>query len=207
MDYKEFVQETVGKVSSDSLEALKKDLVIEYITFHIIDYDSITMDILCEKLCDYFEKLEIKTGKTFDKQIDTYIDNLCDIVERRIAKAPQARKNSNAPADSPRTRKYFNQALSIKNTRTKTTGQLIDFTRIVLCLYTAAKKSNRKLIYEFDYSKECLDKSLIIDSMKKEKESPLVGKRHNKFEIKDPYCSDTCTFILTTILLNTILDD
>ena len=39
---------------------------------------------LSEKICDYFEKLELKTGKSFDKYVESYLKDLDSIIERRI---------------------------------------------------------------------------------------------------------------------------
>src|SRR5690606_2458191 len=97
MDYKEFVKSTVNALQPDMFDQIKMVLIPEYLTFSIIPEDGITPAILSEKLCDYFEKLELKTGKSFDKYVESYLKDLDSIIERRIAKTPQQKKNDPTP--------------------------------------------------------------------------------------------------------------
>ena len=208
MDYKEFVKSTVNALQPDVFEQIKTVLIPEYLTFSIIPEDGITPVILSEKLCDYFEKLELKTGKSFDKYVESYLKDLDSIVERRIAKTPQPKKNDPTPVVVPRSRKYYEKAVSLKKARTLATGVLVDYTRIMLCLYTAIIKSGFKEISNFDFSSDCINPLDIIAAMKNEQEPVAIkiGKKQ-KFDIKDLYCSDTCTFMLTIILAFKILND
>ena len=54
-----------------------------------------------EKVCDYFEKVELKTGKTFNKQIQKYIENLKDLVEDYIEEEPKQKKKEKLPTITP----------------------------------------------------------------------------------------------------------
>lgn len=208
MDYSEFVKSTVYSFQSDVFDQIKTVLIPEYLSFSIISEDGITPAILSEKICDYFEKLELKTGKSFDKYVESYLKDLDSIVERRIAKTPQPKKNDPTPVVIPRARKYYEKAVSLKKARTLATGVLVDYTRIMLCLYTAIIKSGFKEIGNFDFSSACINPLDIIAAMKNEQEPVAIkiGKKQ-KFDIKDLYCSDTCTFMLTIVLAYKILND
>ena len=208
MDYKEFVESTVNNMQPDVFEQIKTVLIPEYLSFSIIPEDGITPAILSEKLCDYFEKLELKAGKSFDKYVESYLKDLDSIIERRIKKTPQPKKNDPSPVIVPRARKYYEKAVSLKKARTLATGVLVDYTRIMLCLYSAIIKSGFKEISNFDFSSDCINPLNIITAMKNE-QVPVaikIGKKQ-KFDIKDLYCSDTCTFMLAIVLAYKILND
>ncbi len=208
MDYSEFVKSTVNTLQSDLFEHIKTVLIPEYLSFSIIPEDEITLGMLSEKICDYFEKLELKTGKNFDKYVESFLKDLDSIVERRIKKTPQPKKNDPTPVTIPRARKYYDKAVSLKKTRALSTGHLVDYTRIMLCLYSAIIKNGFKEIDNFDFSSDCLNPLDIIDAMKSEQEPAAIKiRKKQKFDIKDLYCSDTCTFILTIVLLYKILND
>ena len=104
--------------------------------------------------------------------------------------------------------KYYEKAVSLKKARTLATGVLVDYMRIMLCLYTAIIKSGFKEIGNFDFSSDCINLLDIIAAMKNEQEPVAIkiGKKQ-KFDIKDLYCSDTCTFMLTIVLAYKILND
>ncbi len=208
MEYSEFVKSTLNTLQPDVFEQIKTVLIPEYLSFSIIPEDGITLAILSEKICDYFEKLELKTGKSFDKYVESYLKDLDSIVERRIAKTPQPKKNDPTPVVIPRARKYYEKAVSLKKARTLATGVLVDYTRIMLCLYTAIIKSGFKEIGNFDFSSDCINPLDITTAMKNEQEPVAIkiGKKQ-KFDIKDLYCSDTCTFMLTIVLAYKILND
>ena len=92
-------------------------LLGEYIFFSIIDHKAVTKDVLAEKVCDYFDTLEIKTGKTFDKLIETYLNDLDAVVGPHIAKTPQVKKGDTSPIVVPRTRKYYEKVVANKGVR------------------------------------------------------------------------------------------
>ncbi|MDO4492091.1 MAG: hypothetical protein Q4B85_13590 [Lachnospiraceae bacterium] len=206
MKYNDFIRTTVLSLDEANYELLKKDLIGEYISFSVIEDEDVTKEILAEKLCDYFEKLELKTGKDFDKQVEIYIKDLDLIVGRRIAKSPQPKKNDQTQGSDPRSRKYYNKALETKNYRNITARNLIDYSRIMFCLYAAVIKNRYKEIQDFDFSVTCLDPGRIIASMKTEPETIVMVKK-KRFDIKNLYCSDTCTFIMSMILLHKIIND
>ena len=77
-----------------------------------------------------------------------------------------------------------------------------------MCLYTEIIKNQHKEIMDFDFSLDCLKPDVIIESMKEEKDSSAlkVGKK-KLFDIKELYCTDTSTFIMTIILLYRIINN
>ena len=206
MDYSTFVKSTVCSWEDDIYKMLQKTLVGEYLSFSIVSDAEITKEILAEKICDYFEKLELKTGKSFEKYINVYMDNIESLVDQYVAKTPQPKKKDTTPIVVPRSRKYFEKAQSIRKSRSLSVRNLVDFTRIMMCLYTAAISNKYKEIKNFDFSAACIDPDTIITSMKNE-ESAILKIRKKRFDIKDLYCADTCTFILTIIILHKIVGD
>ncbi len=200
MEAREFLKSTVIDFEGKYFEVLKEKLVGEYISFSFIDDNNITMAIFAEKLCDYFEKLNLKQGDNFEKIILKYVSDLDAIVSRRIPKEPQANKKEPEPL-IPRSRKYYKYALDIKNSRNLTIKQILDYSRVMMCLYMSIINEKYKEIDDFEYSSEDLNLDKIIASMKSEK--PFGVKNFGKktlFDITDLHCSDTSTFIITMIM-------
>ena len=208
MDYCEFTNETTVRFSEDIFEEAKEVLLGEYLSFSIIPDSEVTKEILSEKICDYFEKMEIKTGKSFDKQINLYIKALDSIVSGRIEEPPVRKKKDTSQVVISRAKKYYEKADSIKSTRSWKVRNLIDYTRIMMCLYMAIIENKYKQIENLNLAVECLKPRSIIASMKNELDPGKINLTKKKlFNIKDLYCSDTCTFIITIILLYTILNE
>ncbi len=210
MTYKDFVKETICNLSEPVFEELKQLLLGEYISFSIIDRENVTKDILAEKVCDYFCILEIKTGKAFDKHIESYMSDLDSIVGPHIAKTPQAKKGDKTPiVDSrPRSRKYYDKVITTKGVKNPSLTQLVDYSRIMMCLYTAAIKNRDNPIDNFDYASKCLAPVSIVDAMKSE-EISIVHTRLKKkrFDMKDLYSDDVCTLILSILILFSIINE
>lgn len=208
MDYQELVRSTVMELDARSFDAFSKAIVGEFLSFSVIQENEISKIVLAEKVCDYFEKLELKTGKNFEKHVEFYMSNIDAIVGRRIAKAPQPTKKDATPIETPRARQYYNKALSIKNTRSLSPRQLKDYSRFMFCLYAEIINNKYKEIDNLNYSITCLDPDVIINSMKIEPDIDLpVLNKKRKFDIKNLYCSDTCTFIIALIVLYKLLAD
>lgn len=207
MNHIDFVKETILKFDDKNFEIVKNALLGEFLSFSIIPEEKITKEILAEKLCDYFVKLEIKTGKSFNRQIDIYTDNIDDIVDRRVAWEPKPKKNEDTPAIS-RARKYYKKVRYIKDLKDVSMNQLIDYTRIALCLYMAYINNGYKFVKDFNYDKSCLNIDKIIKTMRTEQENgPLGIAKKDKFDNSDVYSSDKCTFILVIILVQKILQN
>ena len=75
-----------------------------------------TVPVLAEKLCDYFEKIELKMGKPFEKVVEKYTADLDSVVGDRIAKEPKPRKNKPTPP-TPRARKYYEKACFLRKNK------------------------------------------------------------------------------------------
>lgn len=207
MIYKDFVEATICNLSESMFEELKQLLLGEYISFSIIDHKDVTVDILAEKVCDYFCTLEIKTGKAFDKHIESYLSDLDSIVSPHIAKTPQAKKGDKTPVAVPRSRRYYEKAIAIKGVKKPSLPQLIDYSRIMMCLYTAAIKKKGKPIDNFDYAAECLAPASIVDALKSEEVSiVLPPSKKKRFDTKELYSDDVCTLILSILILCTIIN-
>lgn len=208
MDCQELVKSTVMELDANSFDALSKAIVGEFLSFSVIQENEISKSVLAEKVCDYFEKLELKTGKSFEKQIESYMSNIDGIVGRRIAKAVQPIKKDATPIKTPRARKYYDKALLIKNQRSLSTRQLMDYSRFMFCLYAEIIKNKHKEIDNLNYSITCLNPDVIINSMKNETETDmLIFNTRLKFDIKNLYSSDTGTFIIALIVLYKLLAD
>ena len=207
MTYKDFIEDTICNLSEPVFEELKQLLLGEYISFSIIDHENVTKDILAEKVCDYFCTLEIKTGKVFDKHIESYMSDLDFIVGSHITKTPQAKKGDKTPVVAPRSRKYYEKAITIKGVKNPSLTQLVDYSRIMMCLYTAAVKNKDNPIDNFNYAAECLAPASIVDAMKSE-EISIVHTRLKKkrFDTKELYGDDVCTLILTILILCFIIN-
>ena len=205
MEYIDFVVETIGSFDDNTFEILKKVLLGEYLSFSIIKEDKVSKEELSEKVCDYFEKMTIKTGKSFDKLIEAYTKGIDYVVGNKIAKAPRAKKNSQMKEDMPRAAKYYEKALKIKNSRNLSTRNLIDYSRIIFCLYMEIIKNNYTVINNFDFSANVLKPDAVINGMKMKPDFLIVKKKY--FNIKELYSIDTCIFIIAIILLYTIIKE
>lgn len=207
MIYKDFVEATICNLSQSVFVELKQLLLGEYISFSIIDHEDVTIDILAEKVCDYFGTLEIKTGKVFDKHIESYLSDLDSIVGPHIAKTPQAKKGDTTPVVVPRSRKYYEKAVTTKGVKKPSMTQLVDYSRIMLCLYTAAIKNEGKPIDNFDYAADCLVPTSIVEAMKSEEVSVVFPpSKKKRFDTKELYSDDVCTLILSILFLCSIIN-
>ena len=207
MTYKDFVEATVCNLSQPVFEKLKQMLLGEYISFSIIDHEDVTIDILAEKVCDYFGALEIKTGKAFDKHIESYMNDIDSIVAPRIAKTPQAKKGDATSIVVPRSRKYYEKAVTTKGVKKPSMTQLVDYSRIMMCLYTAANNNEGKPITNFDYAADCLIPASIIDAMKSEEVSIVFPpSKKKRFDTKELFSDDVCTLILSILILCSIIN-
>ncbi len=207
MTFIDFVKATICNLSQSMFEELKQLLLGEYLLFAIIEHNDVTKDILSEKVCDYFKTLEIKTGKVFEKHIESYLKNMDCIVEPHISKAPQAKKGDTTPVVVPRSRKYYEKVINTKEIKDPSITQLVDYTRIMMCLYTAVIKNEGKTIDNFDYAADCLIVKSIVDAMKNEEVPGVIPRSKKKrFDTKEPYSEDVCTLIMSILILCLIIN-
>ena len=202
-----FIQETILSMNPIAFCRLKEALVGKYISFHTIVPENVTQEILAEKLHDYFEKIYYKTGKKFDDQLKAYMSALDSVVEPGVAKNQQAKKNEPAPPGY-RSRKYYERAAEIRKSM-KSMPELIDYTRLMMCLYTAIINNGGEKIQNLDFAVSSLDPDAVETALRAEKESVLFGKKNSKlrFDTSDPYSMDSCFFVMVIILLYTIIGD
>ncbi len=195
MNRKEFIDSTILKFEDDIFSELKEFFINQdYISFSFYSLNSISKELFAEKLLDYLEKVEINTSKPFDKLIEKYISNLDSVIGNRIAKEHKPGKKKPIHI-LPRARKYYNKAIAMK--KDVTFQVLIDYSRIMMCLYTEIIKANDKEITEINYASECLNIKDITEAMKKEQNSLI---KSSKFSLKDSYNDDFCTFVLMTVM-------
>ena len=202
-----FVQETILNMGSVAFERLKATLLREYIVFRAVATENITKEVLAEKIHDHFEKIQYKTGKKFEDLIKSYMAELDALVEPHVAKMPPVKKNEPAPA-VPRSRKYYEKAAELRKTA-KAISELVDYTRLMLCLYAAILNREEERISNLDFSLNCLDPDVIEVALKSETESVLFGMKNPKprFDTSDPYTTDSCFFVIVIILLYAIVGD
>lgn len=205
MEYIDFVVETIGSLEIDKFEMLKKALIGEYLTFSIIREDKVSKEELSEKVCDYFEKMILKSRKNFDKLIESYTKGIDYVVSNKIAKPTQSKKNKSVQEDIPRAGKYYEKALKIKNSRNLSTRNLIDYSRLIFCLYMEILKNHFTVISNFNFVSSELRPDVIINGMKMKEDFRIVKKKY--FNIKELYSIDTCTFIIAIIILHTIINE
>ena len=131
MEIKEFVGSTVKNLDTKYFEYLKEKLTGEYLTFYFVGEEKITKDEFCEKLVDYFEKVEIKINDKFTKLLTKYVSDMDEVVKKYIPKEPSAKKGEPIPP-TPRSIKYYKHALEIKSSRNLTMKQIEDYSRIMI---------------------------------------------------------------------------
>lgn len=206
MNYNTFINSTVMQLDTDYLEELKSVLLDDYLHITFLNPEEISKEVLAEKLSDFFEKVEIKTGKSFEKHLDAYYANLDSIVGSRVESVTKPKKNDPPPV-VPRARKYYDKAIHIKGQEVNA-RRLLDYTRLMTCLYVAIIKNNRHPISNLDYSADCIIPVDVLNEIKNE-DIVLLGKRvaKKKFDLSDCYGADACTLVVATILLYKIIND
>lgn len=195
MNCTEFINETAVRLDDGLFRGLKDALVGTYVSFSVVKAEDITKKILAEKICDYFEKVELKTGKTFDKIIERYMSNLDSVVGDRIAKEARGKKKQQA-SPTPRARKYYEKAGTLRKSN-KSMKQLLDYSRVMMCLYMEIIKNGRREIENFDFSAECLNLTRMMDALRGE--TGLIAQKA-RFDTKEPYALDRCTFIVVILM-------
>ena len=140
----------------------------------------------------------MKTGNNFEKVVDKYFSDFDSVVRDRISKKPKPKKNNSITPVS-RARKYYDKYRSLSMDKKECMQNLLDYTRIMLCLYTAIIKNGFNEIKDFDLSLRKLNLTRIIEGLRKEKEINLLGRKP-RFNTEDPYSTDRSTFVLLVIM-------
>ena len=194
MKPKEFVESTWLDYSDVIGDCVLMDLNA-YIKFEFIDY--ITKEVMAEKLYDHFMMVELFNKCDFNKLVMSYYKSINEILESQIETSKQ----------KTRAQKYYEKAVSISKSKEIIFQNLMDYTRIMMCLYMAVTKNQSKLISEFDLSKECLDMDTILTFIRRET-VPTIGinKHKPRFDFHNPYNMDSCILLILTLLLYKLKD-
>ena len=139
---------------------------------------------------------------------EAYLNDMDAIIGHRVAKTPQPKKGDEAAPVTPRARKYYDHALKIKAGKDISVTALLDYARIMLCLYTASMNAEDKGIENLDLSLKCIDPNKILSHMKQEEVQILFppGKR-KRFELKEKYGADACTMVMTAVVLCALINE
>lgn len=203
MKHRTFIKETICRMDPTAFKACKDMLIKEkFISFWIINNKKITPEIFAEKLCDYFHTIEVKTDKSFNGYLTTYMNHIDAMTGAYIAKASEKQKSEVASGYNPRARRYYEKASVIKKEKAPSFIQLKDFSRIMMCLYMSGITAKEKPISAFNYSTKALNPRKIINAMKEEEVTemfpPVKKKRYN---ITDPYSIGSCMMVISIIML------
>ena len=205
MESTEFIKESIATLGRTWYGELKAKILGEYLKFSFLNEEEISLSIFSEKINDYFEKLSLKTGSNFELIIKQYLSSWDALVGKYIAREHVTKKNE-APIPLPRSRRYYNFAMEIRRSRNITMRQLIDYSRIMMCLYTSVIDNNNSIISDFDYAVNFISLEKMLACMKEERSSALMFRK-KQFDIEDLYGLDTGTFIITMIMYCFIKDN
>lgn len=194
MKPKEFVESTWLDYSDVIRDCVLMDLNA-YIKFQFIDH--ISKEVMAEKLYDHFMMVELMNNCDFNKLVKSYYKSINEIVGPQIETSKQ----------KTRAQKYDEKAVSISKSKEIYFQDLIDYTRIMMCLYMAVTKNQSKLISDFDLSKECLDMDTFLTFIRRETVPTLgINKRKPRFDFHNPYSMDSCILLILTLLLYKLKD-
>ena len=183
MKPKEFVESTWLDYSDVTSDCVLMDLNA-YIKFQFLNH--ITKEAMAEKLYDHFMMVELMNTCDFNKLIKSYFKCL---------------------NQKTRAQKYYEKAVSISKSKEVNFQDLMDYTRIMMCLYMAVTKNQSKLISDFDLSKECLDMDTILTFIHRETVPALgINKRKPRFDFHNPYSMDSSILLILTLLLYKLKD-
>lgn len=194
-----FVKKTITSLKASRFERLRDILNSErYIPFDFLEQEKIDKPVLEEKVADFFEKVELLNGgKPFDFIVEKYAADLDAVVREHIDRSTIPLKNGSKT--ETRAKKYYDKAYVMKKGGFKSFDTFLDYSRIMLCLYMAIINKKHGTISDFDYSSECLAGKSIMESLKNEKISNIMGSK-KRFDTKGKYSHDRCTFIMVIIM-------
>lgn len=199
MKYNDLIDYTVLRLEDEHFESLKVSLVDRgYINFSVLDDSEITKAILSEKICDYFEKVELKTLDPLDKQVKNFCRTLDTIVSGKILKVTKAHPNPS------RARRYYEHVKELPRKKDLTIGELMDYSRVMFCLYNAIIENKGAEITNFDYTLSTINTTNILGSLIKEQNN-FVKQFKGMFESKEEYTSERGILVLAIIILNKLL--
>lgn len=200
-----FIKDTVLTLSPGNFEKLRDTLFEDCLRFWFIPKDDITPEVLAEKLYDYFYNTLAVTGAPFDKQVFQYIKSVSDLVDMHIEQAKELEDGTQEEA--PRARRFYEKAQEIKESRSASTNDILEFSRLMFCLYEATLRDRLNKIQDFDYSVDVIDPAKILDAMKKETVEGMLGMKRKVFNLEGTCTQDISTMIIAAISLYKIAED
>ncbi len=200
-----FIKDTVLTLSPENFEKLRDTLFEDCLRFWFIPKDDITPEVLAEKLYDYFYNTLAVTGAPFDKQVFQYIKSVSDLVDMHIEQAKELEDGTQEEA--PRARRFYEKAQEIKESRSASTNDILEFSRLMFCLYEATLRDRLNKIQDFDYSVDVIDPAKILDAMKKETVEGMLGMKRKVFNLEGTCTQDISTMIIAAISLYKIAED
>lgn len=205
---KDFLEGTVCKLDAGPLALLKEILLDEYVSFSIVKESKITAEVLAEKLVDYFATVEVKLNRPFGKMIESFMGAIDDVIAPRIAKAPQVKKGETTPVIVPRARKYYEKAVSARKKKDITYREILDFSRVMFCLYTASIDAEDKVIENFNFSSACIEPYETLDHLKSEETQVVFPpSKRKRFDFKEKFGADSCTMVIAAIVICVIVNE
>ena len=195
MKLKEFIENTIPSLDPTSFEVLKKSLINDkYIPVSFLEVEEMDVPALEEKIKDYFEKVVEHYNNSFTNTVENYATFLDSVVLDHIDKYSESDKSSLS-----RAKRYYDKARSMKKAGLNTFEQLLDYSRIMLCLYMAIINNKHNGISDFNYESKCLDGKEIMKNLRREEVSNLISKR-KRFDTSEPYGSDRSAFVMLMIM-------
>ncbi|HFU4218874.1 TPA: hypothetical protein ACGO8M_002323, partial [Streptococcus suis] len=141
-----------------------------------------------------------KTRTSFQKHLVNYSIFLDKLVSNKIAKAPKGNKKVMDPQLIPRARRYYEKAKESGKKQFQSVPQLIDYCRVMFCLYNSALQSDAKQFENFDLSIDALSIEQIIFNMKQEQAKKLNYQVAEFFSKNGIYSSEVFYLIMTIIV-------
>ena len=198
MNSKDFIKNTILDLNPQEFNRLKTILVGEYIQFSFVESDNIDQAFFSEKVCDYIEKLEFRNKTSFQKLLVNYSIYLDKLVANKVARAPKA--NNNDSELIPRARRYYEKAKSNGKKQFQSTSQVIDYVRVMLCLYTASLQSPSNPIENFNLSIDTLSIENLIFNMKQE-QAKRLNSQVKEYFLKNGIYSAAVFYLIMTIII------
>ena len=195
MTVKEFLEFILDDMDEDIYEMLRDKLTNGYLQFSYVEKSEVTKGFMLEKLHDYFDKVELKTGDRISVILCKYMSEWKNLVARRIIKEE---KDKDGNKSITRAKKYYDYASEIRYAKDITLEQQVDFSRIVFSLYMAEINEKKQGITNFDYSVDVINIDRILQSLKTEETDMKIGKK-KMLNITSKYGTDMCTMVLTIL--------
>lgn len=207
MDRKEFITQTVGGLTQEAFVSLRNILLDDsFIPLGMTQAEKMGWGCFEEKLYDHFEKVELTSGRSFERLAQAYIEALDAVVAPRVAQSHQSIKDDETVIMIPLARKYYNETVSAVNVEKPDMQQLTEYTRRMMCLYTAYLNNRGKEIYNLEDDASVLSAEKLMSALAKEKVTGFSGKKKNRFNLKVRFSVDRCIFIMAYMLIYSVID-